>query len=51
MKKVTTAQVNALMKEAFFEKPKRLNLKMHSHAHEVDSAKRQEAQELNKAYY
>ena len=39
------------MKEAFFEKPKRLNLKMYSHAHEANTAKRQESRELNKAFY
>ena len=49
--KVTTEQVNALFMEVFFENPRRLNLKIHSHKHKNVVETRKTSQELNKAFY
>ena len=43
MQSVTAEEVNALMTEVFFQNPRRINLKVHSHAHAADIAKRQES--------
>ena len=51
MEKVTAEQVNALAKEVLFVRPKRLNLRVYSHAAWADTAKRQESKALNKAWY
>lgn len=51
MQLVTTEQVNALMKEIFFENPRRINLRLFSHAHRDDEVKRKEAQEINASVY
>ena len=51
MKKVTVDQVNDLMTETFFKNPKRINLKIHSHAKEADIEKRQTSKDLNKEFY
>ena len=51
IEKVTTEQVNALFMEVFFENPKRINMKSHSHAHRDDTETRKTSQELNAAFY
>ena len=51
MDMVTAEQVNTLYKEMFFTKPKRLNLKVYSHAHEANKEKRKESQDINEKTY
>ena len=51
MKKVTAEQVNDLFIKTFFTQPRRINLKIHSHAHEADFEKRKESQEINTQHY
>ena len=51
LEKVTPEQVNALFMEVFFENPRRLNIKIHSHAHKNALETRKTSQELNKAFY
>ena len=48
---MTTEQVNALYIETFYKKPKRINLKVYSHAHEANTAKREESRVKNAAHY
>lgn len=51
VERVTVAKVNALFLEAFFENPRRLNLKIHSHVHRDDTATRKTSKDLNGVYY
>lgn len=51
LERVTVEKVNALFTEVFFKNPRRLNLKVHSHAHRDDAATRLTSQDLNKAFY
>ena len=43
LEKVTTKQVNELFLEVFFKNPRRLNMKIHSHAHRDDTATREKS--------
>ena len=49
--KVTPEQVNELFIELFFKNPRRLQLKIHSHAHRDDTETRAKCQALNKEFY
>ena len=51
MEKVTVEQVNELLHEVIFRNPRRINLKIYSHAAAADTAKVQKAKDDNKAYY
>ena len=51
LEKVTTEQVNTLFMEVFFENPRRLNLKIHSHTHRDDKVTRQTSIDSNADFY
>ena len=51
MQKVTVEQVNEMLHEVVFKNPRRINLKVYSHAAEANMEKRQKSKDDNAAYY
>ena len=49
--KVKWEDVNALFEEVFFRNPRRLNLKIHSHAHKEQVESRQQSKDLCSEFY
>ena len=49
--KVKWEDVNALFEEVFFRNPRRLNLKIHSHAHKEQVESRQQSKDLSREFY
>ena len=51
LERVSKESLMACFEEIFFDNPRRVNLKVHSHAHRDDTETRQSSQVLNKAFY
>ena len=51
IERVTKERLMACFNEIFFQNPRRINLKVHSHAHRDDTDARATSIALNDAYY